>query len=524
MEPSGGKADSSLSRSRNAAATGNVLERLFALFFEPTDPERQKRRQLKLIARDLSRLKQRYYNPRGGMVLPDFPRFIHEIYKLLGPAQNLFKRAESSKALRSIVFEISLSDTQREVLDRLQDEAIRERYEKKNSEAIAEEIGDTLSHFSSSFTPEITKEINANFNELSLFLDFIHFDYYFFLKKFSSKIAEHDFSSKPPFESLTGEYVVDELKDFNDLVAGLNDHSNWDVIFDSLREYRKVAVIRRNLCEKAFRKLLDLRNAGLLELIIKHITHDPDYRSRPVVYNDRIVEPYLTALKAKTANALVEISKETDHRKTEELVKSVFGVIDVSGLQNYSEQANVTFTQYGMPGFVHAKTMNYVGAFLEHYFKGNLSQLVDLLLIKGKWVSKIHSQQISDSYHQLIRICDAISDFDLSLGEEEELGLNLRNLIFRAESDMKLLPQIRRKLRDVNDQAKEYIVETAKHLIGFAKCLKQVHADYESYPHQIIVNWGEIDPGSDNRIKSMMVEVYNTIYKFIQIVQHFHKR
>ncbi len=458
------------------------------------------------------------------MLLPDFPRFIYEIYKLFGPAQNLFKRTESSKALRNIVFEISLTNAQREVLDRLQEEAIRERYENQSSEGLAEEIGDTLSHFSSSLTPEITKEINANFNELSHFLDFIHFDYYFLLKKFGLKIAEHDFSSKPLFEDLTGEYVIEELKDFNDLVLGLNDHSNWDVIFDALREYRKVAVIRRNLWEKAFRKLLDLRNAGLLELIIKHITSNPDYKSQPVVYNDRIVEPYLAALKIKTENALVEISKETKHRKIEELVRSVFGSTDVSGMENYSEKHNATFAQFGMPGFVHIKIMNYVGAFLTHYFKGNLSRLVDLLIIKGKWISKTHSQQISESYHQLIRICDTISHFDLSLGEEEELGHNLRNLIFRAENDNRLLPQIRRKLMNVNDEAKEYFVETAKHLIALAKCLKQVHADYERLPHQIIANWGEMDASSDNRIKSMMVEVYNTIYKFIHIVQYFHKK
>jgi hypothetical protein len=367
-------------------------------------------------------------------------------------------------------------------------------------------------------------EIDRNYNNLSLFLDFMHFDYFFLLKKFSGDIVEHDFSRKHSFESLDGEYVIDELKDLNDLILGLDSHCNWDVIFDALTAYRKVAVIRRNLWERAFRKLLDIKNTGLLEMIIKLISRNPQFKSQPVVHNAKIAEPYLAALRAKTEASLVDISKETKERKIEKLVKSVFGGAEVSAMENYSERANATFTSFGMPGFVHAKVMSYVGTFLKDYFKGDLSQLIDLLLIKGKWVSKTHSQQTSDCYHKLIRICDTISRFDLSLAEDEELGRNLRNLIYKAENELRLRPPIRRKLMEVNDDAQEYIVETAKNLIGIAKCLKDVHDDYDDHPHQIIVNWGEIDTSCGNRIKSMMVDVYNKIYKFIQIVQHFHKK
>ena len=208
------KEDTSQSQNQQIPAGRGILERFFALLFESTDPEKHKKRLLKLIARDLVRLGKRYYNPRNEMVLSDFPQLIYETYKLLGPAQNLIKRAESSKALRNIVFEISLTETHREVLERLQDEAIRERSQNQNAESLAAEATETLSRFSSSFTPEMIKEIDGNYNDLSLFLDFIHFDYYFFLKKFSSNIIEHDFSHKYHFDSLSGEYVIDGLKDF----------------------------------------------------------------------------------------------------------------------------------------------------------------------------------------------------------------------------------------------------------------------------------------------------------------------
>ena len=518
------KEDTSQSQNQQIPAGRGILERFFALLFESTDPEKHKKRLLKLIARDLVRLGKRYYNPRNEMVLSDFPQLIYETYKLLGPAQNLIKRAESSKALRNIVFEISLTETHREVLERLQDEAIRERSQNQNAESLAAEATETLSRFSSSFTPEMIKEIDGNYNDLSLFLDFIHFDYYFFLKKFSSNIIEHDFSHKYHFDSLSGEYVIDGLKDFNDLISGLNSQTNWDVIFEALKTYRKVEAIRKNVWEKAFRKLLDIRNTHVLDLIIKHVSKTSDYKSQPVVYNEKIGDAYLNSLKATVDSSLRQVSKETKHRRIEDLAKSVFGVAVVSGMDNYTEQENATFTRFGMPGFVHIEVMSYVGTFLKHYFKENLSQMIDLLLIKGKWVSKTHSQQISEAYHQLIRICETIFKFDLSLGEDEDLGRKLRNMIYRAENDKKLLVQIQQELMQINDNVKEYLVETAKSLIRVAKCLKQVHDDYDSQPHEIIVNWGEIDASTGSRTKAMMVEVYKKIYNFIQIIQYFHKK
>jgi hypothetical protein len=524
MTKSPRKTSSAVPQNKHEPAGGSLFERVFAFFFEPIDPEKQKRRLLRSCARELSRLKQRYYNPRNEMVLPGLPQFIYEIYKLLGPAQKLVKRTDSSKVLKNIVFEISLSDNQREILEGLQEETLRERAKSTDIQSLAEEAKQSLGHFFSSLTPELAEQIDASYNNLALFVDFIHFDYYFFLKKFSSRIVEHDFTQKPKFDSLSGEYVIGEMKDFYDLISGLDDKTKWDRIFEALKIYRKVDVIRRNIWEKAFRKLLDIRNTGVFELIIRHISKDPFYKSQPVVYNEKIVDRYLTALRAKTDTALRTIASEKKNKRIEDLAMAVFGTTAISEMKNYSEKTSTIFRKFGMPGFVYVDVMGYVSTFLVYYFKEDLSRLMDLLLIKGRWSSKNHSQQMSEGYHQLIRISEMILEFDQSLGEEEDLGRKLRNLFYRAEGNKRLLPVISQELMQVNDQAKSLLIDTAKELIKLGKCIKQIHDDYATRPHEIITNWKELEAATGDKIKGMIVEVYNKIYSFIQILQYYHNR
>jgi hypothetical protein len=43
-------------------------------------------------------------------------------------------------------------------------------------------------------------------------VNFVNFDYYFLLKKFDSGIPERTFSYVPKFETIRGEYVLEDLK------------------------------------------------------------------------------------------------------------------------------------------------------------------------------------------------------------------------------------------------------------------------------------------------------------------------
>jgi len=419
--------------------------------------------------------------------------------------------------------ETTLTDEQSELLTRLEEKNLRERARRTDQSELVEQTKQDLARFSAGFDPDRIKRIDGLCGSLMLFIDFVHFDYYYLLKKFDSNIVENNFSYKPYFESIRGEYVLDELKELNDLVLGLDENTDWDKIMEILHTYRKVEFVRRNIWKKAAGKLTAIKRAGLFELMIKHISGDPFYKSRPVEYHETIVEQYIASLKTDVGVSLQKISKESRSKKIEGLAQMLFGNTPEPAMENYNERANLIFRKNGMPGFAYVERLDYIRAFLAGYFKTDISAVLDLLLIKGRWSSNDESQTLSDGYHQLIRLYDDLLEFDESLGEEEDAGRRLRNLFYRSEKDKNVLPVIRRELQEINEKARGFIVSSAQNLVSVGKSIKNVYEDYSNKPHELIVNWREVESSTDGKVKDRLMSVYKKIYYFIQLLQSMNR-
>ena len=157
--------------------------------------------------------------------------------------------------------------------------------------------------------------------------------------------------------------------------------------------------------------------------MVRHIADDPFWKAKGVGSNERIVEPYLNALKTTTEANVQKLLNERREKKIDALVQQVFGTTAVARTKNYTEKANLMFTKRAMAGFTHTQALNFLKAYLLDYFKKDVRELVqDMLLVRGKWVTNIQSQQLSDAYHQVMQISESLVAFDESLGEEGEIG------------------------------------------------------------------------------------------------------
>ena len=70
----------------------SFFQKLFSSIFSGNDPEAEKNRQLKQIAKNLSRSGYKFYRPGSDQVLPQFGKFFYDIYKIISPAQILLIR------------------------------------------------------------------------------------------------------------------------------------------------------------------------------------------------------------------------------------------------------------------------------------------------------------------------------------------------------------------------------------------------------------------------------------------------
>lgn len=497
-----------------------LFEKLFSFLFTDSDPERQKQRLLKQIGKDLRKSRPKYLNPAQGLAESSLARFFYEFYKAFAPAQVLLRSARESGVLKSIIIELAMTSEQTELKERLSDKSIEERAAQADPSVLATEIKDEARRFIGSFDVNVINEIDATYDRLAVLLDLIEFDFYFLLRKFDSALPEQDFNYRPHFESINGEYVLDELKDFLEVLPAIDPDADWEQLLSILKEYRNVEVVSKEAMRKVLGLLSDVRRSGVLLSIVQFIDKNPWYKPMVKTHRERIVEPYITKVKSQAEMTVEKIAQSRKNQKLQELTTLVFGSSAVSRLSNYSEKTNMTFSKRMLGGFTHVATLNYLKAFLLDYFKKNIREIVDILLIKGKWVTNQPSQTVSEAYHQLLKISESITRFDEALAEDGETGRKMKNVVVKADRDKKAISNLRVILQEINDQAWSLVSEAVQNLVAIAKVLKLVYEDCGKTHAELIINWRELKGMTDKDIRSLISSVYKQIYNFVQLVQY----
>ncbi len=522
------KKDSGLENKQNNSSTPNTkklsfIERIISFFLGHDTPGEEKKKLLKEIGTLLNKQKQKFYNPKKQLALPGLATFFYEFYKLLGPAKNLVQRSQSSAILKSIIIESFISEEQLIIRSNLKEKELRERIEKIGAKEVINEVKDEIINFFSAFDTDKVKIINSTYNMVASFLDFVHFDYYFFLKKFDSQLQEDNFFYNPRFEMINGEYIIEDLKEAYDVILSLDLNANWDAILDTLQTYRNVEVVSRKGWLKGVKKLSELIKSKLILRIIRYIGKDPYFRAKPVAHREKIVDQYLAKVKTEAELNIQKIIKEKRNFNIEKLTIEVFGTPSVSRMKNYTEKANLMYRKKMLGGFIHVTALNYIKAFLLDYFKSGIRDVVDVMLIKGQWSSNVTSQQLSEALHQVFKVSDKLLEFDDSLSEEGDLGRKIRTIYYKSDRDKTLIPHVRKALKDINDVAKQIIVDTLQNLVTMGKHIKYLLNDFTHKRSEYIINWKIIDNRFDGKLKEKLVEVYKRIYSFLKLIQYYAK-
>ncbi len=499
------------------------LRRIFSTFAGMGDPEAEKKKFLRGVAKELSRSRYKFYKPKGQEALPGLAKFFYEIYKLAAPAQLLLGNSAASGALRAFVIESFLTLEQRELSERLTEAHIAERARTLSLSTVQQETKRDLTSFFVVFDGEKSRIIDEAYNTLLAFINFVNFDYYFLLKKFDSGLPERSFSYKPKFDSINGEYVAEDLQDFLEVFSALDLETDWPRIFGALKDYKKIDIVPIEAWSKFVAAAAELRKSLVLEMIVRHLKEDPFWEAKPRSPNDRIVEPFLQKLKIQIETVLQRIVQERRNSKIDEIANQVFGTTVILRMKNYTEKANVVFAKKMLGGYTQTQAMNYLKAYLMDFFKKDIRELVDILIIRGQWTATLQSQQLSDCYHSIMDVSEKILQFDEELADEGELGTRMRSALAKADRDKDAVKYLRGALKETNDKATAMISKAAVNLIGIGRQLKNLIEDLQKPHHEILLNWKEVESQSQRPFKPWIVDTYKKIYFIVQLLQYFVK-
>lgn len=492
-----------------------------ASVFGSGDSEAEKKRLLKKINVNLSQTKVKFYKFSSDEALPGIAKFFYEIYKVVGPAQVVFRNAKNPNYYKNMVMNYYLTEEQKEIELRLSEENILQMAKKIPLNELNKHVTQDLNSYLSSFTEEKLEAIDSSYTKLHKLIDFCNFDFFFLLKKFDSGLQEENFSASPHFTTIRAEYITDDLKDFIDVAWSLDLDANWNETFAIMKESMGLQPIALDAWNKVLARLRKINSLGVFEMMIQLIQKDPAYKPVIVQSSQNIIDSQLSGLKKATESALSKIKQQQKSSKIDDLLNAVFGTTSVIRLKYYSEDTNEMFNKKAISGYMFAPPLNYLKAFLNDFFKKEVREFADLVLVRGQWVTSTLAAPMSETYHQLLGQSEKITIFDENLGDEGVTGAKIKNYFARADRDREAKNILKTLIRESNTTAQSFIVESSRNLVVVAKNVKMLLEDIDKKNPEVLINWSEVIHYSDKPIKELGMEVYKKIFHFVSLMKYF---
>lgn len=497
----------------------NFFQNLFASLFGSKDPEAEKKRRLKEIAKSLSKSHYHFYKAGSSEVLPAFAKFIYEIYKTIAPAQAMFQNVQSQNAFKNFVIDYSLSDNQRKIEEELTEEAIIAKSKTIPVQQLSQQIKESLDLFEGEFGTDKINMAEQLYRELMYFKDFCTYDFYFMLKKFDSNLIEKQFAGTPRFDKINGEYIADDLKDFISVAWNVTEKVDWNPLMKLLKDMKGVEPVSPGVWKKIVARLQAVRQSGAFEMMVQLMTKDPDYT--PIISDIpvNIVEPFLDKFKLEAAATMHKLESAEKSTKINDILAKLFGTSVVLYLKNYTEQNSETLVKKHVRGYIYYEPLSYLKGFLLEFVKKDIREYCELILIRGKWTSTPLSAPMSNAYNDLLAASEGITTFDQELAEEGAVGIKIKTLLPRILHDADAKGVINRLINDANEQAKSFIVSSTRNLITMGKTIKALIEDENKKSPEMVINWKEIEHFADHPPRELGVEVYKKIYLFATLMQ-----
>ncbi|MDR2471684.1 MAG: DUF5312 domain-containing protein [Treponema sp.] len=499
------------------------LDNIVGLFSGGNDPEAAKKKRLRQVAKDIASSKYgKFYRVKTGELEGPFAKCLWDIYKVVSPAQVFLQNAAKSEQLKQITVDAFLDGNLKAMKEGLSAAAITEKAGAGAVKDLAAQVKKDLAAFTAAFDSTVVNGIDNCYNAIIALINFVTFDFFFLVKKFDSALSERNFNIRPAFQNVKAQELADEIKDFMEYSASVELDRDWKAALGVLKTYKEgMDVINPDQWTKVIRLLKDLSRSRIFELIIQHSSGDPLWQGVPKYPSLGVADAVLDAKKAEIEGALSKIQNDKRSAQIGELAKTVFGSAEVDRLANYTARANEVFYKKNFDGFTKAEGLNYLKAYLLDFYKKEIRELCDLLLVRGQWTSNVLSQPMSEAYHEVMGLSDKLAAFDDALGDKGEHGSRLKQCLLKVDRDKGQGKYIRIILKTVNNNAQRMINTASTGLITIGRNFKSLLEDMQKKPAELVMNWRELESASEEPLAKRVTEDYKRMYFFVQLLQFF---
>ncbi|MDE7291132.1 MAG: hypothetical protein K2N58_03700 [Treponemataceae bacterium] len=499
------------------AKTQGFFAKLLSSFFGSNDSDAEKKRKIKAIAKNLSKSKYHFF--KNDEAQPALAKFLYDIYKAIFPAKAMFMAQDNPNRLKTMIVNYSLTEQQHAVIDALSEEAIKELMKKSSVDKIRAQIQQNIESLLQFFSPEKIAKIEALYKKMVMFRSFCTYDFYFLLKKFDASLREGEFNAPPRFDKINADYIGDELKDFIAVAYVFPEKEDWSDLVKFFKDTKGSEPVTLNVWNKIVNRINSVKNSRVLEMMIQVATKDPNYFPDYSFTEELIVDDYIDKIRGDAQKTLDSLVTAMQNNKIDGLLNQIFGTTQVDRLANYTAVNSAIYERKNLGSFEYVNELNYYKAFLLDFVKKDVREFSDLVLVRGTWSTQALSTPMSNAYHALIDSSETLLAFDAKIAENAEIGVKLKNHMPSVDRGKEARNIVGTILADLNEEAKKLCVDGTKNLIVIAKTTKTLLEDYAKPNGEVIINWKELDRFSDHPIKELGVEIYKSIYLFVNLMQ-----
>lgn len=511
-----------MSSSSKNNSSGGFFQNLLASLFKSSNPEADKKRKLKNIAKAFSKTKfHMFYKPNTLEVTSAFAKMMYDFYKATSQAQVYFRNTPNPNQSKQRLITYSLSENQAALLEHFDENKILEMSKQIPIAKLKAQIEQELLTFKGEFEGERANKIENLYKAFCLFRDFCSYDYYVLLRKFNGSFKEFSFEGTPVFDKITGDYIVDNIKDFIDIAFPITDETIvWTDLFEFFQQTTGKELVSQGNWKKIIARVRSIQATRTFDMMIQMISQDPGYVSDYHTNIESLLDPYVDSLTNETLTLVNKISDQQKESKANNICLQIFGTASPQSLSHYVPSFNEQMIKKNLDQIIYAEPLNYLKSFLVEYLKRDIREFYDVVVIRGQWDSSL-SAPMSNAYQELLTVSDSITAFDDSFAEEGAMGMKIKTLLPKTGHDNSAISIINRVISDANDTAKGFILTSSQNLVTIGKTIKQLIEDYSLSKPVLVQNWKELEKYIEQPMKDFSVGIYKKIYLFVQLMQQY---
>ena len=508
--------------SKKPAEKESFFQSLLSSLFKSSNPEAEKKRRLKNLAKTISKTKYHtFYRPATGEMLAPFGKLIFDLYKAVSPAQTYFRNTQNPAIFKRQIINYIMSENQLALLEQLDEQKILELAKTVPIVKLKQDIEHKLQVFTNDFNETKASKADAIEKSFSIFQDFCTFDFYMILKKYDSSYKEFSFNALPRLEKVNGEYILDDLKDFLAVAYSITDDSiDWNPLFEMFKATQSKELVSPGNWKKIIAKIKSIQTSKSLDMIVQHLAEDFAYETKISYHHAPIIEPYIEKIENDTHVLLQKIEVEQKESKASSICMQIFGTATPQSLKYFTADFNAPLEKKSLSVLEYVEPLNYLKTFLVEFVKKTIREYYAVVVIRGQWDASL-SAPMSNAYQELLKLSDEVTALDEMMAEEGSMGVKVKTLLPKTAHDAGAENIINRVVSDANEMARGYIIQGTQSLIIIGKTIKQLIEDYVLQKPVIVQNWKELEKFFETPLKEFSVDVYKKIYLFVQLMQTY---